>query len=234
MTSIEKHNHDHSLESHKACVSLVPIFKHLDEEQLDEIMAATRSVSFEKGEIIYREGDEADSLYIIHKGKVRIYRLTEAGKEQLVRLLNPGDFTGETALFTDSVHESYAEAMMETKVCVIQRSVLQGFLLKFPSISLKILQEFSNRLNTSETQTTRFSSETVETRIALFLTEQMDQKNDRNIVYLPMSKKDLASYLGTTPETISRKFAELEAKGLIRQTSTRQIEILEVDELLLV
>lgn len=234
MSSIERDEHDHSLKSHKACVSLVPIFKHLDNEQLDEIMAATRSVSFKKGETIYREGDKADSLYIVHKGKVRIYRLTESGKEQLVRLLNPGDFTGETALFTDSIHGSYAEATTETKVCVIQRTVLQGFLLKFPSISLKILEEFSNRLNISETQTTRFSSETVETRIALFLTEQMDQENDSNLVHLPMSKKDLASYLGTTPETISRKFAELEVKGLILQKGTRQIEILHVDELLLV
>ena len=67
-----------------------------------------------------------------------------------------------------------------------------------------------------------------------FLISLVDSKENEPIIELKMAKKDLASYLGTTPETISRKFAELEAKGLIRQKSTRQIEILEVDELLLV
>lgn len=229
------HEHDHAVGSHKACVSLVPIFNHLDEEQLDEIMVATRSVSYKKGELIYHAGDESDSLYIINKGKVRIYRLSESGKEQLVRILNPGDFTGEMALFSEAKHESYAEASVDTKICVIQRSDLQELLLKYPSISLRILAEFSNRLEASEKQTTRFSTEKVETRIALFLAENLDEEEaGLSELTLPMSKKDLASYLGTTPETISRKFNELEERGYIQQITHKRIKIIDLDGLLLV
>lgn len=227
--------HDHASDPHKACVSLVPIFNHLEDTQLAEIMVTTQSVSYKKNELIYHAGDESDSLYIINKGRVRIYRLAESGKEQLVRFLNPGDFTGEMALFSESTHESYAEAVMDTKICMIKRADIQEFLLKYPSISLKVLAEFSNRLEASEKQATRFSTEKVETRIALFLVESLsEEKTGENELILPMSKKDLASYLGTTPETISRKFNELEDKGYIKQITHKKIRIQDVDGLLLV
>ncbi|WP_249870629.1 Crp/Fnr family transcriptional regulator [Oceanobacillus saliphilus] len=236
MVRKEAHTHQpcvhHTNETHHSCVSLVPIFNHLEEEQMDEIMGTARSVSFKKGEIIYHAGDESDSLYIVNKGKVRIYRLSESGKEQLVRILNPGEYTGEYALFNESTHESYAEAIMNTSICMIRRTDLQHLLLKYPSISFKIITEFSKRLDQSETQTTRFATEKVETRIALFLAECLEDES--NEFSLPMSKKDLASYLGTTPETISRKLADLEEQGLIKQKTHKRIEVLDLDGLLFV
>lgn len=238
METKEMHNHGHchsdAKGEHKACISLVPIFNHLEKNQMDEIMSMTQSVSYERGEIIYSAGEKSDSLYIVSKGKIRIYRLSESGKEQLVRILNPGDFTGELALFSETIHESYAEATKETEVCTIKRSDLQKILLKYPSISLKVLSEFSRRLEESEKQTTRFATEKVETRLALFLAECIDSEDDLKEFELPMSKKDLASYLGTTPETISRKLHDLEEEGYITQKPHKIIEILDLDGLLLI
>lgn len=227
--------HDHVDDSHKSCVSLVPIFNHLEEEQLDKIMTTTRSVSYKKNELIYHAGEDSDSLYIINTGRVKIYKLAESGKEQLVRILDPGDFTGETALFSELTHDSYAEAINDTKICLIKRADFQEILLKYPSISLKVITEFSNRLSVSENQATRFSTMKVETRIALFLVENSNQDKPGALeVTLPMSKKDLASYLGTTPETISRKFSELEEEGYIKQLTHKRIKIVDLDGLLLV
>jgi CRP/FNR family transcriptional regulator len=189
------------------------------------------SVPYSKGEIIYYAGDPSDSLYILNHGKIRIYRLSESGKEQLLRILHPGDFTGELALFSDTVHEEFAEAMEETSVCTIKRSEFQELLLKYPSISLKVLVEFSSRLGQSEKQTTWFSTEKVETRIALFLAEYVDEKKQSMEIVLPMNKKDMASYLGTTPETISRKLADLEEAGYIKQITNKKIKILDLDGL---
>jgi len=231
---MEQHHHTqcHTHDHHKQCISLVPIFNHLEAEQMDEVMYTAHSSSYKRGEIIYKAGEESDSLYIVSKGKIKIYRLSESGKEQLMRILNPGDFTGELALFNEGIHESYAEAMADTQVCMIKRSDLQEFLLKYPSISLRILAEFSSRLEQSEKQTTRFATEKVETRIALFLSELLEGATME--VTLPMSKKDLASYLGTTPETISRKLAELEEAGIIIQNGQRKIKIIDLDGLLLI
>lgn len=224
------HGHHQDSESHLSCISLVPIFNHLEDSQMAEIKRATKSATYKKGENIYRAGVESDSLYIVSKGKIKIYRLSESGKEQLLRILEPGDFTGELALFSESLHESYAEAMEETDVCIITRAELQKFLVKYPAISLKLLSEFSDRLEKSEKQTASVATEKVETRLALYLTECAN--NGRSLdVELPMSKKDLASYLGTTPETISRKLAELEEAGYIKQKTNKKIKIIDLEGL---
>ncbi|UUX34683.1 Crp/Fnr family transcriptional regulator [Fundicoccus culcitae] len=228
------HHHHHDALGHHQCVRLVPIFNHLEDDQMNEIMQVAQSRQYKKGEMIYMAGDESDALYIVSSGKIRIYRLSESGKEQLVRILTPGEFTGELALFRESIHTNYAEAMSNTQVCMITRADLQEFLLKYPSISLKLLQEFSNRLDQSETQTTRFATEKVDTRIAYFLSDLMEDEGGSMIVDLPMTKKDMASYLGTTPETISRKLADFEDAGYIHQISNRKIEILDLDEMLMV
>lgn len=222
---------DHS--KHNSCINLVPIFNHLEDNQMDEILELINSVNYKKSEIVYRAGELSDSLYIVSSGSIKIYRLSESGKEQLVRILRPGDFTGELALFSETIHEAYAEAMEDTWVCTIKRSDLQELLLKYPSISIKLLNEFSYRLEQSEKQTTRFATEKVETRIALFLSE-IAMDNDTLLFKLPMSRKDLASYLGTTPETISRKLLEIEEAGLIIQRPKREIEILDLEGLKLI
>lgn len=227
------HIHENANCGHHSCVSLVPIFNHLESEQMHEITAVAQSISYKRGEIIYRAGDQADTLHIVRKGKIKIYRLSETGKEQLVRILNQGDFTGELALFKKDFHESFAEAMEETVVCMIKQSDLHELLLKYPSISLKILTEFSRRLEQSEKQTTRFATEKVETRLAHFLADCLSDAQSNELT-LPMSRKDLASYLGTSPETISRKLSELEIQGYIKQKTHKKIEIVDLDGLLLV
>ena len=225
-------NSDGTCMDDESCISLVPIFNHLEPAQMDEIMSLIRSLKFKRGENLYSPGDPANTLYIVSEGKIKIYRLSESGKEQLIRFLRPGDFTGELALFSDTVHEAYAEAIEDTSVCTITRSEFNELLLKYPSISLKVLSEFSHRLEQSEKQTTRFATERVETRIALFLIECLDRDSKSQIVELPMSKRDLASYLGTTPESISRKLTEIEEVGLIEQISNKKIKILDLDGLL--
>lgn len=227
------HAHVHSIGNHKNCVSLVPIFNHLEMNQLNEIVEITQSVSYKKGEMLYKAGDPSDSLYIVNKGRIKSYRLTNSGKEQLIRVLTPGDFAGEYALFTESIHESYAEAISDTSVCMIKRSDLQTLLTIYPSISMNILKAFSNRLEESQKQTTLFATERIETRIALFLAQCLDN-DESNEITLPMSKRDLASYLGTTPETFSRRLTRLEKRGYIKRKANKKIEIVNLDELLLV
>lgn len=219
-------NHLHS----RACITKVPIFNHLSDKQLDEIIGTVTSAYFKKGELIYKPGEQSDSLYIVRSGRIKIYCLSESGKEQLYRILYPGDYTGELALFRQSLHESFAEAMVDTEICLINRNNLQAFLLKYPTIALHILSEFSNRLDQTEKQAVWVATEQVETRIAMYLIECFEKQKNLNIV-LPMTRKDLASYLGTTPETISRKLAELETQKLLKQIRSKIIQILDLEGL---
>src|SRR5690625_1644836 len=217
--------------TNRSCVSSVPIFNHLEAEQLQDVMQVVKSVTYKRGEILFHAGDESDSLYIVNQGHVKIYRLSDLGREQLVRLLYPGDFTGELALFKATVLENFAEAVEDSQIYIIKHDDLQQLLLKYPSISIKVLNEFANRFANSEKQTASFVSEKVETRIALFLQEQ-SKKQATKTIELPMSKKDLASYLGTTPETLSRRLSDFEASGAIKQNGQRNITIKDEAQLM--
>ncbi|EMF0567059.1 MULTISPECIES: Crp/Fnr family transcriptional regulator [Enterococcus] len=229
-----KHTH-HEIGDHAACIRLVPIFNHLEDSAMNYIAEKAHMKQYQKGEFLFRSQEKDDALYIVNRGKVRIYRLADSGKEQLVRILNPGDFTGEWTLFNpDAVHEEYAEATRDTVVCMIQQKDVQDFLEQYPAISLKLLAEMSKRLESSERQTTQVALESVITRLVLFLAENVEpEMGNSPTITLPMEKKDIASYLGTTPETISRKFGELEDEGLIQQLSGKRIKIQDLDDLLL-
>jgi len=226
--------HTHSTASHKSCIRLVPIFNHLNDNSMDLIEDKLVQKTFKKGEYLYQAQDSTDALYIINSGVVRVFRIVESGKEQLVRVLNPGDFVGELAIFNPgSVHEDYAQAMKSTTICMVYQKDLQDFLYKYPDISFKLLGEMSNRLGKSEKQTTQVSTEQVGTRLALFIADQVHGDEEKDVtVDLPLSRKDIASYLGTTPETISRKFKQLENENLIVQLSMKKIKISDVNDLL--
>jgi CRP/FNR family transcriptional regulator len=214
------------------CVSLVPIFNHLPAAQLASVADMAMSRSFQRGEFIHRAGEHSSQLSIVHKGRVKIYRLSESGKEQVVRILTPGDFSGELAIFSDYCHETYAQALEPVDICFVRSSDLQALLLRHPSISLHVLTELARRLAKSEQQSTSIATEPVETRIALHLAHLVEQQGTMSIK-LPVSRKDLASFLGTTPESVSRRLADFEEAGWIRQRSPRRIDILDLDALLL-
>lgn len=220
--------------AHVGCISLVPIFNHLDEESMAQIATKAHHRDLSRGEYLYQAADEDDSIYIVHKGQVRIFHLSESGKEQLIRVLNPGDFTGEWAIFSaERFHENYAEATRNTQICAINRNDLLDLLKEYPEISMKIMSSMSERLSQSEKQTASVATESVTNRIIYYLEDLAgSDAEDEATVKLPVTRKDLASYLGTTPETVSRRFKDLEKKGLITQLPKNTIHIISIEELL--
>lgn len=213
------------------CISKVPIFNHLEQDEMKEILNKSTQMTFEKGEIIYHAGSPLEYLYIVHIGRVKIYQLFESGKEQLLRILEPGEFMGELALFADKIVDSYAEALEKVEICAIHRNDIQALMKIYPAIPLKILAEFSHRLENVENLVGQLSYRDVGTRTASYLVKIAEDKNTRNIT-LPMSKKDLASHLGTTQETISRRLSAFQTNGWIEQQGQRNIRILDMEALL--
>lgn len=227
MTASEKH-------LHTGCVSLVPIFNHLDNESMHKIGQKAQSRLLDRLEYLYQADEKDESVYIVHSGQVRIFHLSESGKEQLIRILNPGDFTGEWTIFSpNTYHKHYAQATRKSSICTINRNDLLELLDEYPEISMKILASMSERLQQSEKQTASVATEQVSTRIIYYLEElSAAETDDTATIKLPMTRKDLASYLGTTPETLSRRFTDLENEGLIKQLPKNKIHIYSIEELL--
>ncbi len=229
MTHVCGHHHM-STHTRELCISKVPIFNHLEPDEMLEILKKSSQRTFKKGEIIYYEGDPLEYLYIVHTGRVKIYQLFESGKEQLLRILESGEFMGELALFTDKVLDSYAEALEQTEVCAIHRNDIRELMKTHPTIPLKILSEFSMRLEETEFLVSQLSYRDVETRTASYLVK-LAEKNQTDHIVLPMSKRDLASHLGTTQETISRRLSHFQMNGWIEQEGHRNIKILNLEAL---
>src|SRR5699024_2410328 len=137
---------------------------------------------------------------------------------------------GELTLFTEVVIDSYAEALEDAEICAIPRYDIQDSMKDYPAISLKILSEFSNWREEREYLVGRLCSKDVETRTASYLVKLAEERNTLDIV-LPMSKKDLTSYLGTTQETISRRLSSFQTNGWIEQEGHRNIKLLNITAL---
>lgn len=213
------------LKGHQLCVSRVPIFSHLSDDELQEVFSKITHKHLNRGDYLYMAGDRNESLSVLHKGKARIYRLNADGKEQLVRVLGHADFTGETSLFNeDNTHESYAEVMEDAEVCTINRQDIYDLMQKYPNISIKIIESFAERLNESESLTTNISLLSSNER----LQEYIRTHTQNDILHLNMTKKDLASYLSMQPETLTRNFKRLEDAGSIKKINNKTYEIIDI------
>ena len=206
------------------CIERVPIFSNLTNVEMLEIASITTEKTFEKGEMIYMAGDSSDNLYVIHKGKVKITRLTESGKEQVIRILGPGEFLGELSLFSSVAMTDNGEAIEKVTMCMISGEKLKALMTRYPSITFKIMEELSMRLEKAENTIQNISLHSVERRIAQNL---LDLSEEGKQLKLNMSKGDWASQLGMSQETLSRKLSAFQELGIIKLIGHRGIEILK-------
>lgn len=210
------------------CIHAVPIFQSLTAEQMGKIHSLIHRKQFLHGEMIYRPGETADSFYFLKSGKLRVYRLSDTGKEQLVRMVNQNEFTGELALFKKGVYEAFAQAQSDCSICAIKHEDFRELLLEHPSISIEMLGAITKRLGTSEQQTAWATTETVRNRLLHFLMSLVVSTEKEPIVELNMAKKDLASYLGTTSESLSRELTWLEKEKVIKEIAYGKFKLLNI------
>lgn len=223
-------DHDHY------CIDNVPIFQDLLIEEKESIMNSSNHKIFKKGEFIFTPGDSFDDLFVVNKGMVKVYKISALGKEQILRILKPGDFMGELSLFSKSIHNNTAEALEKTEICVIQGSKIREVILQKPEIAIKFLQKFSERIEQSEEMIEQIGLRDVEQRIANYLLleiekNQISKKNGEYEITLPVSKGDLASLIGTTQETLSRKLTLFQDNGWIKQKGQRVIAVIDIHSL---
>ena len=210
------------------CIERVPIFSNLTYEEMMEVARITIDKSYQKGELIYMAGDKGEKLYVIHTGKVKITRITSSGKEQVIRVLGPGEFMGELSLFSPVPLTDNSEALSETIVCMIEGKKLKQLMMKHPAIAFKVMEELSERLEKAEDLIQNISLQGVEKRLADSLLQRADEKGR---IRLDMSKRDFASHLGMSQETLSRRLTIFQDGGIIELIGHRNINILNMEAL---
>lgn len=214
-----------------ACVQLVPIFQELDEETVGAVAALVQERYFKKGDYLFMAGDDAQSLVIIAHGQAKVTQTTANGREQLIRVLTSGDFDGEAILFQDTGRTTTAQALVPTQACTISRHDFQQLLATSQSIALNMLNALGKRVAALESQAAATLTSSVGERLATYLVETSSALGQVSFK-LPIAKKDLAAYLGTSPETISRKLTQFSNQHLISQSGRSLVTILNADGLM--
>ena len=226
----EKMPCEQSCDQDTSFISLIPIFQGLKSEEVQTLQKVINKLVFRKGDFIFREGDPSETLYIIYKGLIKITKVSEEGKEQIVRLLFPGDFFGQSALLQTENHYANAEAIDSTEVYTINKGDFLKTLERNPDMSFRYILALNERLHQADEWMSILSLMEVERRLASVLLLFSDKAKSGNFK-LPISKKLLASLIGTTPETISRKLVTLVAGKIISMKGQRDVQILDLDAL---
>ncbi|MBL8644882.1 MAG: Crp/Fnr family transcriptional regulator [Rhodospirillaceae bacterium] len=204
----------------------------LEPEELAKLSGMARCETFGSGDVLFHEGDKATSVYNITDGAVRLSTTLKSGRRQVIGFLFSGDFIG----FSDRNEYPWTgEAVRGAKVCRFSRGDLTRATQELPKIEHRLLEMASADISAAQDHITMLGQSSAAEKLSAFLVMLSRKAATRggsgNPVHLPMTREDIADYLGMAFETISRCFARLESEGLITVESIRVIRINDMDAL---
>ena len=197
------------------CVHLVPLFNALptnDQMQIEELV---HHQNYQKSELVM-DPTSSNNLVIVAHGGARLYTLDENGRENVTQILKTGDYAGENWLFGEANINTYVEATENSEIFLLNRNEFLALMKKKPELSIQLLEQNIIKVRAMHRQIQLLSLPKVEDRLLSYLQTYAKQVN-KNSFTLPLKMKDLALYLGTTPETLSRKFVLLEKQGTLKR-----------------
>jgi len=199
-------------------------------------MLAARTVRklFSAGELLFSEGEPCNGLHIIARGKVRIFKTSVSGREQVLAVNVPGESIAEIPVFDGGPYPASAVAIEDVEIAFISRRDFQAYCLQHPEVALKVLVVVGARLRGLVSIIEELSFTTIRQRlisVLLKLAQSEGKKTKRGIEFqLPATHQDLANQLGTVRELISRNLMRLQAEGLL-DVDARQIVVKDVEGL---
>ncbi len=198
----------------------IPLFSELSIELLRTISAFSSIKRFNKGEILFLEGDSYKGFFILLKGAVKIFKISKRGKESVIHIIKPLNAFADIPLFEGTNYPVSAEAIEESLTMVIPKDKFLELIKSQPEVSLKMLAGFAKRLKSLISQLQDISSREVPNRLANYLITEIKNAGTENLiepfVKLTIPKYTIAAYLGTITETLSRSFKKLQDDGIIR------------------
>ncbi|KRL26019.1 CRP FNR family transcriptional regulator [Limosilactobacillus frumenti DSM 13145] len=206
------------------CVQLVPLFNHLNITKQRQVERLVHHQHVQRGTVV-ASPDNSDRLVIIKQGQAQMYQLSISGEKQVQRILTTGDYVGETWLLGAENASSYVEMITASDICILYRTDFLRLINEQQDIALKIMMGQAARINSLRRQNQLLGLPNIEQRLTTYL-QQLVLEQGKSTITLPLKLKDLSSYLGTTPETLSRKLAKLEQTGQIKR-HLRQVQVLK-------
>ena len=207
-------------------ISAAPLFNGLPESQLSEVCQIAVDRYFHKKETVFSEGDDGNGFFIVASGTLKVYKVSPDGKEQILHIFGPGEPIGEVPVFTGQPFPASAEALIKSHLLFFPRKAFVDLISKNPSLSLNMLAVLSKRLRQFTVQIESLSLKEVPGRLSTYLLYVSEEQGNNESLTLNISKGQLASLLGTIPETLSRIFAKMSDQNLI-DVNGRHIKLMD-------
>ena len=199
----------------------VPVFSTLEPADLQRIAEVAVPRTFEPGQAVFREGDSSDTCYVVQEGHARAIRTNGDGRTITLATFGPGDIFGELAMFEDELRSATVEAIQTMSVVGVLGPDMRRLMLQHPSISTRLVIALGRRLREMNERLSRQSFQTVQSRVAVVLSELVAQEiaagSDPADVLVTATQADLAQLAGSSRESASRFLAVLERAGVISQ-----------------
>jgi len=204
----------------------IPLFNGLPRAQIEKLARIVIEKTLKRGQTIFSEGDEASGLYVTLSGRVKVFKLSPDGKEQILHIIGQGEPFGEVPMFAGEYFPANAETIEETRILFFPRASFVELIRGEPSLAMNMLSILSKRLRQFARLIEDLSLKEVSGRLAAYLIYLSERDNKSDKLELDIAKVQLASLLGTIPETLSRILGKMEGQGLI-QVQGRRIRLLE-------
>jgi len=200
-----------------------PLFHGLPPAERALLLGIAREKWFSKNNVLFTEGETANGFYLVVSGRVKVFKLSPDGKEQILHIFGPGEPVGEVAVFSGKDYPASASTLKESSLLYLPRAGFLSLAHRQPQVLLNMLATLSMRLRKFTLQIERLSLREVGSRLAQALLEmRADTGTDgRRSVVLGVTKGQLANQIGTTPETLSRTLQKMTRQGLIQVEGKR-------------
>lgn len=207
------------------------LFDNLNPAELESIDLHKSCILYKKGQTLYYEGTRPMGLFCINSGKVKVYKITSDGKEQILHLAKAGDFIGYRALISDEFYSASATVIEEGAICYIPKSEFIEILNNNPGFFRRIMKKLSDDLGIMEQKLVTIAQKSVRERLAATLlmlkeTYGLEGEEESTLIDIALSREDLANIIGTATETVIRLLSEFKNQELI-SLQGKKIKVLD-------
>ncbi len=222
------------LEEKIRLLSMVDILEPLTRAEIQEISHRIPDRHLDKGQIFYTPQEKNEWLFMLKKGRVRIYRLSPDGHELTLTVVSAGAVFGEMSLTAQRLENAYAEAQEPVVVCAMQREDLERLISEKPQVGLKIMQTLSERLSQAEDLVEDLALKEVPARLASLILRLVENEGVVNVegpkIPTRYTHRQLAAMIGSKRETVTKAFALLQQAGVV-ELHRRRIQVLDPESL---
>lgn len=206
--------------------------KALNKEELLKMANCKTSYTIKKGESIFEEGESVNGIYCIKDGVCKLSKLSANGKDQIVKLVKPGELLGQRSMISDEPTNLSAVALEDMEVCFIPKSEVLGFFNNNNQFSMNVMKTICGDLKESDDHMVSMAQKTVKERLAetLLYLEDTFGKNEDGSLHIQLSREELAGMIGTATESCIRLLSEFNKNGLI-DINGKKISIIEKNKL---